>query len=139
MTEKLDPAFLAPIEKVAQFIAQGDKTLLQSAFAKEGVVIVENFWPHLFEGADAVERWAEVITSWHEPKTDLLLKYKFGTPQDIRVHDDLAFVSLPTNWSGIRCGGPFTEDGGWAFILVKENDEWRIRSYGWAVTYQKDG
>ena len=47
MTKNLDPALLAPIEKVARFIETGDKAFL-SAFAKEGVVIIENFPPHLF-------------------------------------------------------------------------------------------
>ena len=40
MTENLDPALLAPIEKIARFIETGDETFL-SAFAKEGVVIID--------------------------------------------------------------------------------------------------
>jgi len=139
MSKQLDPNILAPIKKVAKFLATGDMKLL-SAFAEEGVVIIENFPPYLFEGADAVERWAKIITSWHEPVSDLLLKYSFGDVQDLRVQDGVAFLSLPTHWTGIRCGGPFKEDGGWAFILKQQkNGEWKIRSYGWAVTYQKDG
>ncbi|GAP16629.1 hypothetical protein LSAC_00485 [Levilinea saccharolytica] len=62
MTELLDPALLAPIEKVAQFIETGDESLL-SAFASQGVVIIENFAPHLFEGEDAVKRWRTGVPS----------------------------------------------------------------------------
>ena len=98
MTKNLDPALLAPIEKIARFIETGDKAFL-SAFAKEGVVIIENFPPHLFQGSDAVERWSQKIISWHEPPSDLVLKHSFGTVQDLRVDEDegLAFLSVATH------------------------------------------
>ena len=134
MTEPLDPALLAPIEKVAQFIETGDESLL-SAFASQGVVIIENFPPHLFEGEDAVKRWSQKILSWHEPPSDLVLKHTFGPPQDLRVDEHLAFVSLPTHWTISEGGDTIEEDGGWAFVLVRENEEWRVRCYGWAVTF----
>ena len=134
MTEQLDPALLAPIEKIARFIETGDESLLL-AFANKGVVIIENFAPHLFEGEDAVKRWSQKILSWHKPPSDLVLKHRFGTHQDLRVQDNLAFVSLSTHWTISENGDSFEEDGGWAFVLVKEDGEWRVRSYGWAVTF----
>jgi hypothetical protein len=134
MTENLDPALLAPIEKVARFLETGDESLL-SAFAKKGVVIIENFPPHLFEGDDAVKRWSEKILSWHKPPSDLVLKHTFGTVQDLRVGDGLAFLSLSTHWTISQDGDSYGEDGGWAFVLVKENGEWKVRCYGWAVTF----
>jgi len=137
MTENLDPALLVPIEKVARFIETGDESLL-SAFANKGVVIIENFAPHLFEGEDAVKRWSQKILSWHKPPSDLVLKHQFGTPQDISIHDDLAFLSLPTHWTISENGNKFEEDGGWAFVLVQEDGDWRVRSYGWAVTFIED-
>ncbi len=137
MTENLDPALLVPIEKVARFIETGDESLL-SAFANKGVVIIENFAPHLFEGEDAVKRWSQKILSWHKPPSDLVLKHKFGAPQDISIHDDLAFLSLPTHWTISENGNKVEEDGGWAFVLVQEDGEWRVRSYGWAVTFMEE-
>jgi len=133
MTEGLDPALLAPVEKIARFIETGDETLL-TAFASEGVVIIENFAPHLFEGPDAVQRWSQKILSWHAPPGDLVLKHSFGPAQDLSVKDGLAFLSLPTHWSISQTGESFQEDGGWAFVLVQEHGEWRVRCYGWAVT-----
>lgn len=54
MTINVDPALLAPIEKVACFLETGNVSLL-SAFANKGVAILENFPPHLFEGEEAVK------------------------------------------------------------------------------------
>jgi hypothetical protein len=137
MTENLNPALLVPIEKIARFIETGDESLL-SAFANKGVVIIENFAPHLCEGDDAVKRWSQKILSWHKPPSDLVLKHKFGAPQDISIHDDLAFLSLPTHWTISENGNKVEEDGGWAFVLVQEDGEWRVRSYGWAVTFMEE-
>ena len=137
MTKPPDPALLVPIEKIAQFIETGDESLL-SAFASEGVVIIENFAPHLFEGPDAVKRWSQKILSWHAPPSDLVLQHRFGPVQDYSVQDGLAFLSLPTHWTISQDGGSFEEDGGWAFVLVQENDEWKVRCYGWAVTNIED-
>lgn len=136
MKENIDPALLAPIEKIARFIETGDKAFL-SAFASEGVVIIENFPPHLFQGADAVERWSQNIIAWHEPPSDLVLKHSFGTVQDLRVDEEagLAFLSIVTHWVIEEGDESFEEDGGWAFVLVKEDDAWKVRSYGWAVTF----
>jgi len=135
MTENLDQELLVPIEKVARFIETGDESLL-TAFAKKGVVIIENFPPHLFEGDDAVKCWSQKILSWHKPPSDLVLKHRFGSPQDLSVRDDLAFLSLPTHWTISQDGDSFEEDGGWAFVLVQEDGEWRVRSYGWALLYR---
>jgi hypothetical protein len=55
--------------------------------------------------------------------------------QDLRVEENLAFLSLATHWVISEGEDSFEEDGGWAFVLVKENGEWRVRSYGWAVTF----
>jgi len=137
MANHLDPELLAPIEKVAQFIETGDESLL-SAFASKGVVIIENFAPHLFEGADAVKRWSQKIKSWHEPPSNLVLKHSFGPVQNFKVHDGLAFLSLPTHWTISQDGDSFEEDGGWAFVLVQKDGNWRVRSYGWAVTHIED-
>ncbi len=133
MTDHLDPALLAPIEMIARFIETGNESLL-SAFTDKGVVIIENFAPHLFEGADAVKRWSQEILSWHAPPSDLVLEHSFGPVQDLRVRDGLAFLSLPTHWTISQNGKNIQEDGGWAFVLVQENGEWRVRCYGWAVT-----
>ncbi len=136
MQEPLDPLLLKPIEKVARFLETGDESYLV-AFAKKGVVIIENFEPHIFEGEDAVVRWSKVIKSWHTKQLNLV--HTFGEYHDLNVDEDLAFVSLATNWTGLRGGNPFQEDGGWAFVLVKEEGEWKVKGYGWAVIHDEEG
>ena len=126
-----DSAMLEPIEKIARFIATGEEACL-SAFATRDVVILENFAPHLFSGPDAVARWAAGMRE--HAKTLAGLKHRFGAPQDFTGDGRHVFFSLPTHWQGTTHGRPFHEDGGWSFLLVKEQGGWRVKSYGWAVT-----
>jgi hypothetical protein len=131
MSDGPDRAMLEPVEKIARFIATGDAACL-SAFAERDVVILENFAPHLFVGPDAVARWAEGMRD--HAKTLASLKHSFGSAQDFIHEGEHVFFSLPTHWQGTTKGRPFHEDGGWSFLLVKNQNAWRVKSYGWAVT-----
>ena len=126
-----DAEMLALVEKIARFIATGDDAML-AAFSKNGVVILENFAPHLFSGPDAVADWARGMRE--HAATLENLRHSFGPAQDFASDDARAFFSLPTHWQGRSNGRAFREDGGWSFLLVKEEGQWRVQSYGWAVT-----
>jgi hypothetical protein len=126
-----DATMLAPIEKIVRFMEAGDDAGL-SGFADSGVAIIENFAPFLFDGNDAVSRWSAEMRAHLADVTGL--KHTFGPVQNFAVDGDLVFLSLPTHWTGISNGRRFDEDGGWAFVLVKKQGEWRVKNYGWAVT-----
>jgi hypothetical protein len=130
MSDAPDAAMMVPVEKIARFIATGDEACL-SAFAGSGVVILENFAPFLFTGPDAVAHWAKEMRG--HAKSLAGLHHTFGPAQDFRVENEHVYFSLPTHWSGHSKGRLFHEDGGWAFLLVKQRGEWRVQSYGWAV------
>jgi hypothetical protein len=126
-----DSEMLALVAKIARFIATGDDAMLD-AFARNGVVILENFAPHLFSGPDAVSQWAKGMRE--HAATLANLRPSFGPAQDFACDDARAFFSLPTHWQGMSNGRPFQEDGGWSFMLVREEGQWRVQCYGWAVT-----
>jgi len=130
--EQPNPAMMAPIERAAAFIASGGVDLPAEAFADSDVTILENFAPYLFTGAAAVEDWALGMQAHLSGVT--ALRHRFGQPHNFSRSGDLVFLSLPTQWSGVGGGRPFTERGGWCFVLTKQGDQWRIRNYGWAVT-----
>ena len=131
MNTRPDAAMMIPVEKIARFIATGDDSCL-SAFASKDVVILENFAPFLFSGPNAVSRWAAEMKA--HAKGLAGLGHTFGPAQDFSVEDGSAFFALPTHWRGHSGGRPFEEDGGWAFLLVRQLGEWKVKSYGWAVT-----
>ena len=125
---------LCAAQTLARFMATGDGSGLKDLFAAEGVVIVENFAPFVFAGPDAFERWREGFVE-HVDRDGLEdLAWRFGEAQDFALAGELAYFVLPTTWTGRSHGLPFSEDGGWAFVLEADGPRWRIRSYAWAVT-----
>ncbi len=128
-----DDAMMAVPHAIARFIAMGDEASVQDVFSDVGTTIIENFSPFLFAGPNAVDAWVLGMRDHAEGLEDL--RYSFGDPQDFSVFGDQAFFTLPTTWQGTVNGVPFYEEGGWAFLLVREGDGWRLRSYGWAVTH----
>jgi len=126
------PEMLAVAERVARFIETLDAADIDGVFADRDVTIIENFAPYRFDGPRAVSDWAAGMRAHREATADL--HHVFGAPQDFSRTDNQVFFSLPTTWTGTSGGRPFTETGGWAFVLTKQDDAWRVQSYGWAVT-----
>jgi hypothetical protein len=130
MTEP-DDAMMAPVRAVVDFMATLDDTRFEGVFADD-VIIVENFAPYIFRGADAVARWC--VSFRNHAATLAELNAAFGPPQDFSRDGDRAYFVLPTRWTGRTRGKPFEEEGGWAFVLVSEGQSWRVACYAWAVT-----
>jgi hypothetical protein len=130
--ERPDAEIMAPIERIARFMETLDFRLLDDSFAEGEVVLIENFPPYIFEGGDAVARWAKGFAE--HAKNIRELRHSFGDPQDFHRDGEVAFLSLPTTWRGTVGASSFIETGGWAFVLLKQPRSWRVRSYGWAVT-----
>ena len=126
-----DPTMLAPVERLARFMAGGEDDPL-AFFMPRGVTIFDNRSPFVFAGADAVARWAARFFEAHPGYVEL--RHEFGPAQDFENLGDQAYFSLPTTWTWRRAGRSFHETGGWAFVLRRHVGAWRIESHGWAVT-----
>jgi hypothetical protein len=126
-----DADMLAAAERVARFIASGGTASLSGVFVDDGVAIIENFAPYRFTGPDAVEAWSAGMRAHLAQVT--ALSHSFGLAQDFSRDGDDAFFSLPTTWRGLAGGVPFSEDGGWAFVLRRRDGAWRVAGYGWSV------
>ena len=126
-----DTAMMAAPETLARFLETADGTVLRGVFSTGEVTILENFPPHVFTGQDGLAHWRGLMARHVGAIGDL--RHLFGSPQDFARTGDTAYFSLPTRWTGVRDGKAFDEHGGWSFVLVFEDDAWRIRAYGWSV------
>lgn len=126
-----DGAMMAGPETLARFLQTADESLVQGLFSTGEVTILENFPPHVFTGQDGLERWRGLMARHVGAILDL--RHAFGPAQDFVRTGDTVYFSLPTRWTGVRDDRRFDERGGWSFLLVLEDERWRIRSYGWSV------
>jgi hypothetical protein len=131
-----DEAMMAPVTALARFMAHVDGAALPRVFADEGLVIVENFPPYIFDGKGAAEHW----TAGYRKHVERLreLKCDFGKAHDFDRNGDRAYFVLPTTWRGFQPGSRFEEHGAWAFVLVKSSGQWRIIGYGWGANDETD-
>jgi ketosteroid isomerase-like protein len=126
-----DDAMMAPVRAVADFMRTPDAAPIADVFADD-VVIVENFAPYIFRGPSAAARWQAGFREHAATLSDL--RNRFGEAQDFSRTGDTVYFVLPTTWTGQTRGKPFVEEGGWAFVLERRGEGWRIASYAWAVT-----
>jgi hypothetical protein len=117
---------------LASFMKTLDDRYLVDVFREGDVTIIENFSPFIFAGADAVPRWVEGFRDHAVGLTGL--EFRFGDAQDFSATQSEAFFTLPTTWTGQTEGVAFEENGGWAFVLCRQNEAWRLKGYAWAVT-----
>lgn len=123
---------MAAVERLVRFMAANATGAVDGIFAGSGVTIIENFAPYVFAGTSAVVDWANGFRAHAMGLADL--HASFGAAQDFSADGERAYFSLPTTWTGTSGGRRFSEDGGWAFVLVREGAEWRVQAYGWSVT-----
>jgi hypothetical protein len=126
-----DDEMMAVAGRLARFLETCDETLVDGLFSDGDVTIVENFPPHVFHGGGGLALWRVLMRQRVENIKNL--RHSFGITQDFTRTDEGVYFSLPTRWSGTQDGREFTEQGGWGFVLVREDGVWRIRSYAWAL------
>jgi hypothetical protein len=131
-----DAAMMVPVTALAQYMAHVQGKTMPSVFAKDGLVILENFAPYIYVGKDAATRWDAGYRRHIAPVKDL--KFNFGTAHDFERTGDRVYFVLPTTWVGWQPGGRFEEHGAWSFVLENSSGQWRILAYGWGATDEQD-
>ena len=127
---------MAPVMVLARYMGQVSGAVLPPVFADDGLVILENFAPYIFNGKDAATRWDLSYRKHVEPLKEL--KFEFGKVHDFERTGDRVYFVLPTTWRGVQPGSRFEEHGAWAFVLQKSAGQWRILAYGWGASDETD-
>jgi hypothetical protein len=134
--EAPDAAMMAPVTAIAQYMAHVEGKAMPSVFARDGLVILENFAPYIYVGKDAAARWNAGYRRHVARLRDL--KFSFGTAHDFERTGDRVYFVLPTTWGGLQPDGRFEEHGAWSFVLENSSGQWRILAYGWGATDERD-
>jgi hypothetical protein len=125
-----DEAMLAPIRRLTRFMATLDDSQLEGVFADD-LTVIENFAPYIFRGPEAAAAWRVGFREHAEGLSGLVPE--FGEAQDFSQTGDQVYFVLPTRWTGESRKRPFTEKGGWSFVLTPNGTGWRIAAYAWSV------
>jgi len=135
-SESPEPAMLAPVTALANYMAHVEGAVLPPVFVDDGLVIVEDFAPYVFTGKDAAAEWNAGFREHATPLKNL--KFSFGPAHDFERTGDRVFFVLPTTWRGVYKDRRFEEHGAWSFVLKNNVGQWRILAYGWGATDLQD-
>ena len=103
-----------------------------AALCTERTVIIDDFAPHLWQGATACQDWSDQLAA---------LEKKSGISNDrvtrakawhLSVTGDRAYAVYPTQYSYKLNGKPVSEKGVWSFAMQKGPSGWRIAGWAWA-------
>ena len=109
---------------------------LPSVFVEDGLVIIENFPPYIFNGKNAAAQWDAGYRKHVERLQQL--QCAFGRAHDFDRSGDRVYFVLPTTWRGLQPGSRFDKHRAWAFVLAKSSDQWRILAYAWGANDETD-
>jgi ketosteroid isomerase-like protein len=121
----------APIHQFIDGFNKGDTKSGYAAYASGSVSITDEFAPHVWTGPRAAHAWAEAYAKHAEAAgiTDGIVKYRDAARTEIE--GDLAYVIIPAVYLYKEHGNPIQEEAQMTFVLHREAQGWKIRSWTW--------
>jgi ketosteroid isomerase-like protein len=124
------------LKVVHQYVDDFNKGDVKSANAAcaDQAVIVDDFPPHIWDGAGACAKWANDFDAMNK-KTQLTdVVVSLGKARHADVTGDRAYVVMPASLSFKQAGKPTQETGSvWTFVLQKTGGAWRITAWAWGA------
>jgi ketosteroid isomerase-like protein len=126
-----DAQLMAPINQFIDSFNKGDAAAAEAAHAKDGVTIVDEPAPHLWQGAGAFKAWAADLEKDAKAKgqTDQMVKVSPATREE--VSGDLAYVIVPAVYSFKEKGVAMREQAQMTYVLRKGAEGWKIQAWTW--------
>ncbi|HEX4508329.1 MAG TPA: nuclear transport factor 2 family protein [Alphaproteobacteria bacterium] len=96
-------------------------------------VIIDEFPPHVWQGATACADWAAGLAAFSDAGGYTEAHITAGKPKALTVTGDHAYAVLPATLTYKKHEKPLTQSGLWTFSLQKLDAGWRITGWAWAL------
>ena len=126
------PATASDRSDVIKTIVQYNSNFAATLCAPQ-TVIVDDFPPHVWQGADACSNWSSDLDVYNKKRGITFVSIvALGKPWHVTVTGDRAYAVYPTHYFYKLNRKPVTEQGVWTFALQKLAEGWRITGWTWA-------
>jgi len=122
---------LATVKAYTGAFNKGD-TAGAAALCTPQAVIIDDFAPHVWQGATACADWAAGLAAAAKAAGDTDAVVSTGKPLQLIVTGDRAYAVLPAKYIYKENGKPVKEPGLWTFAFQKLDAGWRISGWAWA-------
>jgi hypothetical protein len=120
-----------PIHQFIDGFNKGDTKSGYAAYASGSISITDEFAPHVWTGLHAAHAWADAYAKHAQASgiADGIVKY--SDPTRTEIAGDLAYVIIPALYLYKEHGNPVQEEAQMTFVLHREAQGWKIRSWTW--------
>jgi ketosteroid isomerase-like protein len=108
-----------------------------SAGHAQNAVIVDEFAPHVWTGADAPKRWLEDYVKDSTAHGISKGHMDYATPVRADASDTAAYIVMPTIYSFQQGGRKKSAAGSMTFVMTKVGNDWKIASWTYSATAPK--
>jgi ketosteroid isomerase-like protein len=129
---------LATLKAYSDAFNKGD-TAAASALCAGQAVVIDDFPPHMWQGASACADWAAALLAAAKEEGDTDLHVAAAKPKQLSVSGDAAYAVLAAKYTYKRNGKPMMQVGLWTFALQKANAGWRIAGWSWGLEKASPG
>jgi ketosteroid isomerase-like protein len=128
-SEKTD--VMAAVHKWVGSFNGGD-TNTMSSMCTDDAVVVDDFAPHVWQGAAACANWAKGYAAYAEKGSITEPSIKLLKAKHLDIDSDYAYLVAPTLYT-YKAGGKPMKDGGMVTMtLHKTGSGWKITAWAWA-------
>jgi hypothetical protein len=126
------PDINTPINDFIDGFNQGDTKRGFGAYAPGDVVIIDEFPPHIWTGAQAAQTWAADYGKYIQTVGVSDGSVAHGAPSRVAINGNLAYVLVPAVYSYKSHGTPTAEKAEFTFVLAMADGAWKIKSWTYA-------
>jgi len=123
---------LAAVHAYVEDFNKGD-TAAANALCTGQSTIIDDFAPHIWQGATACADWAAAFDAAAKAQGITDPKVMTGKPKTLSAKGDRAYAVLPAKYSYKQHGKPVNEAGLFTFALQKADAGWRIAGWAWGA------
>jgi len=126
-----DAAVMKPIKQFNDGINAGDTNTALQAVSSESSVVIDEFAPHVWQGATGVADWVNDYGIDSEDRGITDAKVTLGTPQRIESDGKAAYVVVPVTYDYKEKGVAMHQDATMTCTLTKASGAWLLNGWSW--------
>lgn len=103
-----------------------------AAAHREGALIIDEFAPYQWSGAESVKQWGADYEKDAKAKGIVAGRVDYGKPIQSSSDGTTAYIVLPTTYRFQQKGKKMAGKGSMTFVMAKAGSEWKIASWTYA-------
>jgi hypothetical protein len=131
MPAAAETPLMGPIHQFLDSFDKGDQKTAAKAFAPTGVVIIDEFPPHLWAGPRALSQWSKDLVAANGKQGLAAVKVTLGTATREDIDGDSGYVVVPAVFSFTEKGTAKREAAQMVYTLKQAAGHWLITGWAW--------